>query len=498
MILRFFLFFSFLISRCIGAVDFSIDFFNVGQGNCTVVYFGKNRPLLIVDAGSSAEDRSHESSVAMGGGVIAGAGAGGGDDDDEAIAAADFKTRRIRDISDSIKRDVPSKMLSGLPHINVVISHGDIDHCNWMVNLVESVGDKKRVRGLLGGSVDDYSGEELEPVREFVDRIKRMSDGNVYVKDYGEEEIQPLYPGGDILCSILASDTRTRDKNRHSIVLEVGKGPFSAILTGDAPGKVMDEIPAEKYSRLPDDGIRIFQASHHGADSHESNSADLFAALQPHYCVISAGSRRDYGHPRQRMIINSLDSSNIKENSVPHLLQYYSDYSFIDSHPSLENHLTIGRLENDFVVGLTRLGIFSTASQGDIHFENGEFTFSKKPPTGTNETLEILKLIEDYLEKYNHFGGSSDLLSFKLPPLTFSSMDDFGAFLEKIPPNVISCDLSRTKLDASIDHTPVVGLIERLENLRELELPSSLNLEAIKKAWVEGGRKLKNLRFILP
>lgn len=474
-----------------------MDFFNVGQGNCTAVYFGRAIPVLLVDAGSSASDKDMEV------------------DSNDEVEETSFKIQRLSEIGEKIKDIIPKRMPPHFPHLNVTISHGDADHCNWMVHLIEYIRQtcsSLRIRILLGGREEEYAGEKLGGIQTFAHSLRNDTyNKKIYVAEFkGNLSSIPKFECGTTgTCDILAGDISTKNKNRHSIVLGVEKDNVSILLTGDAPGRVLDSILGP-YRENPRKKITIFQATHHGADSDGSNSSLSFEYLQPNFCVISAGSRKDYGHPRQKMIKNALSSPNIIENSVPHFLQYYSDWSFIDSHSKLENHLTVARLDSDFVLGLTKLGIFSTASQGDIHFEKGYFTFSKPFPQTNKENIQPLPLIYDFLE--NSSRNNSTVLGFKVPHIKFSSMEEFSGFiyhLIKTQPHLISCDLSRADLSEIIEENVdqiialYLDIITRFTKLSELDLPNHFDengkiKRAIENAWKQThDNSTRNLRFIL-
>ena len=487
--LIFFALFSF---SWLNATEFSVDFFNVGQGNCTAVYFGKAAPMLLVDAGSSASDKDIEI------------------DSDDEVEESSFKLQRLSEIAENINNIIPKRMASHLPHLNVIISHGDADHCNWMVQLIGYIKQachSLRIHILLGGKEEEYAGEKLRDIQSFANSLRNDTyNKKIYVGEFeGNLASIPKFECGTTgACNILAGDISTKDKNRHSIVLEVEKNDVSILLTGDAPGRVLDSI-LEPYRVDPHKKVTILQATHHGADSDNSNSPSSFEYLRPNFCVISAGSRKDYGHPRQKMIRHALSSSNIRENSVPHFLHYYSDWSFIDSHQKLEKHLTVARLDNDFVVGLTELGIFSTASQGDIHFEEGYFTFSKPLPRTSVENISSLLLVNDFLQKSSH--SNSTVLGLKVPSIKFSTMKDLEEFVYIIintQPHLISCDLSRIDLTdiSEIDFVCILDLIISLKSLSELDLPFSLasdlkSKKSIESVWRREHNNTKNLRYII-
>ena len=211
-----FLFLGFIVSSWGSSDDFFVDFLNVGQGNCTVVSFGPGVPPLIVDAGSSAADKSTEEAAVSA--VTGGAVASSGDKSKATEEDASFNVRRMSQIGRKISSHIPWRKKK-IPHLNVVISHGDIDHCNWITQLVEHAitGKAARIRALLGGSPDDYLSDKLSDIRKFANASRSISVGKVYVSDYEDTPI-PAFECGDGECNILAADTATTDKNRHSIV----------------------------------------------------------------------------------------------------------------------------------------------------------------------------------------------------------------------------------------------------------------------------------------
>lgn len=113
MLIRILCFFSlWLPAACLAQIK-DIHFFDVGQGNCTFVRF-KEGPPLLVDAGSSWYPG------------------------ETANQKARFRRERQEEIVSLIKEALPDPQASRFPFsLNVVISHGDVDHYSWISEIFQ-------------------------------------------------------------------------------------------------------------------------------------------------------------------------------------------------------------------------------------------------------------------------------------------------------------------------------------------------------------------------
>jgi competence protein ComEC len=83
------------------------------------------------------------------------------------------------------------------------------------------------------------------------------------------------------------------DPNDLSVVLLVQYGQFSALLTGDAPISVEEELVGLYPDLLRD--LEVLKVGHHG--SRTSTSRALLAASTPELAVVSSGRGNRFGHP---------------------------------------------------------------------------------------------------------------------------------------------------------------------------------------------------------
>ena len=82
------------------------------------------------------------------------------------------------------------------------------------------------------------------------------------------------------------------DANDISAVVQIRYGEFSALLTGDAPSEVEEQLVSRYGAALRSD---VLKAGHHG--SRTATSDAFLRAVQPELAVISCGVRNRYRHP---------------------------------------------------------------------------------------------------------------------------------------------------------------------------------------------------------
>lgn len=395
----------------------------------------------------------------------------------------DFKETQISTIVEKIKAYTPSNKKDYPIQLNILVSHGDSDHYNWIVDILSNFNQKDLcVRFLLGGNEKDYGKKLKKTIKKFATKDPLYKE---YIDDYENLTDIPAIQCENATCTLLAAQ-KTANTNRNSIVVKIVRGDFSIILTGDATSKTTDEI-IERYStNLRGLETTVLQASHHGADSHGSNSVEWIEATKPSYIVISAGERLDYRHPRQLSIENFIKSSQLKRDASIHFLHYYADMPLTDYHVMLEEPYTFARLETGCVVAITQLGIFNTASQGDISFlKDKTISLTKKSLNNSGKDLSSQKELFYYFLKEPRIDQT---IALKFPSMDLLSTDieDLKKRLKLI--KLISCDLSRGILkDGCVEKLPV--FINGLKYLRDLKLPP-LTLEQrkiIESAWEHRG-----------
>lgn len=231
-----------------------IDFLDVGQGDAALVTFPDGRTML-VDGGGR---RRYNSSA---------------DREEEAFEPD------VRGIGES----VVSEFLwhRGLSMIDIVVAtHGDADHVQGLTDVAKNFRIGKVFLG--GERRDDVNVADLTTVLrargvyiETAHRGDRMTIGDVTV---------------EVLNPATGNDGEPMSENNSSLVLKIGYGSRTILLTGDIEQRAEDELV--QRANLQADVIKV---AHHG--SRTSSTPAFVAAVRPSLAVVSAGRRSQFGHP---------------------------------------------------------------------------------------------------------------------------------------------------------------------------------------------------------
>lgn len=331
------------ISISFASDEIEVNFFNVGQGNCTFIKCPSGPPLL-VDAGSSKKPRLPCTNLAL----------------------RDY----VENITQYIKETLPESDQE--PAINVMLSHGDKDHYNLVhIILCDISNENRHINFFLGGVEGDYY--EDNPTVTYKKKFKallalhKLKPRRVQFADEAWEQQSPLVCGGNVEATILSSKVHPDNPNGSSIVLKLSYGNHATILTGDAQGVTTDRILKNNSQKLDFLKVSILQVLHHGAETHGSTNEEFVKATNPTYAVFSAGQfRGDYRHPRYSILERLFThSSNLKKDSVPHFITCSGEGGNFP-HELQPNALHYNPA--DFNIMKTKYGLYSTNDSGDITF----------------------------------------------------------------------------------------------------------------------------------
>lgn len=172
----------------------------------------------------------------------------------------------------------------------VFATHGDGDHINGIIELLENQDLGVRIRKLVLPAVE-YHDEKLQNLAKTAVEngtkaaVMRMGD-KITEKD-GKTELKCLGPRGD---------KKLKPGNEASLVLELSYGDFCMLLTGDVEGE--GEQSLYEDGALPQ--CDVVKAAHHG--SRNSTTTDFLEAAQPAVALVSAGVDNRYGHPHEETL----------------------------------------------------------------------------------------------------------------------------------------------------------------------------------------------------
>lgn len=340
-----------------------VTFYNIGQGNATIITC-PNQKTMLVDAGSSRAP----------------------DDDTKCEKALALMVKNITG-------NTPDKELL------VVASHADKDHINKLTEISKKLLDKKfKLSFLLGGSKDNF--EKTDVGKKLLTVINNNSKKCSLtfasdIKGTGAERSKEFKKIVPTYCTVLSALVDQKDVNDTSIVLRVADENVSAFLPGDATGQATDEIINDIWRKIKMKS-EVFEISHHGAETHNCTSLPLLLVVNPKKIVISSGLM--YGHPRFE-VIKTIATYCIRKKRAatqPHMLTYQKPEGIpVYKGEKDETHLNVVAIGDDeFCTAQTTFPIYNTVDSGTIAYDQQNISVSNMRSTHTQRGIGALQGIQ--------------------------------------------------------------------------------------------------------
>ncbi len=216
-----------------------VNFIDVGQGDCTLVY--TNDAVILIDAGED-ENSNH--------------------------------------IIDFIKD-------KGIQRIDYCIaSHPHSDHIGALPEVFKSF----KVDTVIVPELPDDIEPTTKTYEKFLDSLENVN--NIMFATPGD-----VIEISDLRLEILGPVKDYEDLNHMSVVSKITFGKTSVIVTGDTETvaeKDMLDVKGTDYS------ADILKVAHHG--SRTSTCSEWLDAVDPDYAVISCGIDNSYGHPHSETV----------------------------------------------------------------------------------------------------------------------------------------------------------------------------------------------------
>lgn len=391
------------------AGDIDITFYNVGQGDCTIVKYPNNH-VLFVDAGTS-DTRGIE----------------GIDENDH---------NKMEKLAVKIVNFIQPQLESG-KWLFFIVTHSDKDHLNLIPLILTEYFKAERNHNkdeytmgcVLGGSKNSY--QQTGPCKALLNIIADFNIPHIYGGiDFklGKDrlyfvpkirlntpvsshlfqvnqmldllDLQFLSVHNDVVSSINLS--RDDISNAESIVLKIKCGDKSLMITGDKTkneiAKIMDRFRKEKKKkRLKAD---ILLATHHGSDG--DFSQDWVDLVQPYNVIFSAGFSTHL-HPRSSSIKGYLYSAKKRMGAVYdgnwHLTHFYGEnlrFPLMDAQSFcsiLNEHPLKVSKPTGYTYAVTNLSLFTTGIVGQVSF--------KVPPAPAPLTYHLSSLFPSSADAIN-------------------------------------------------------------------------------------------------
>lgn len=175
----------------------------------------------------------------------------------------------------------------------VFLSHGDADHTNGILELLEDQKLGIRIRNLV-----------LPPLRVQDEALLRAagtaaSQGTrVLSMEAGQQITRSGDEGFSIRCLAPSKAYQGETGNAASMVLSLECGQLNMLLTGDL--EEAGERSLLESLETTEEEYQILKVAHHG--SKNSTQTEFLERIRPAYAWISAGVENRYGHPAEETL----------------------------------------------------------------------------------------------------------------------------------------------------------------------------------------------------
>lgn len=178
----------------------------------------------------------------------------------------------------------------------VWVTHGDLDHMNGILELLERKKVGVKIKTLILPPKSYWNDNVFELVR-----AAKNAGTNIHIMAQGQrlEEGEMM-----VKCLWPVLGKEGLEENQASIVLSLTYKSFDMLFTGDlekeAEEKVAEYIEIGQKKHLLPDKYEVLKVGHHGSKS--GTGEDLLRVVQPDIALISAGENNRYGHPHAETV----------------------------------------------------------------------------------------------------------------------------------------------------------------------------------------------------
>lgn len=248
---------------------------------------------------------------------------------------------------------IPFLKYHGIQRIDAIfVSHGDEDHMNGIIELLELSGKEHIEIGqlVLPGIDRTLWEKEFGDLLAAADNARSGADGESGVQvSQGQGIPVTVVRAGDgfgdqdtFLCLHPLADGGGVGGNEGSecfyIELREGANRISLLLVGDVEGQGERELLTELQKQNIQD-VTVLKVTHHG--SKNSTSMEILRQISPRLSVISCGRNNRYGHPHEELL-ERLETSGTNIYDTPHAgavtIRLGKRGASIETYQSIETH----------------------------------------------------------------------------------------------------------------------------------------------------------------
>lgn len=178
----------------------------------------------------------------------------------------------------------------------VFVSHGDEDHINGIIELVERQKIGVKIRNLI-----------LPPRHVWEEKIMALAAlaKEEQIAVYEMKQGESLEKGNLKFTCLWPNDEVETSGNEASLVLSLSYGEFQMLFTGDLEKESEEKVGSylkekQENGSLPQK-YEVLKVGHHG--SKNSTNETLLEIVNPNVAWVSAGEDNRYGHPHEDVLL---------------------------------------------------------------------------------------------------------------------------------------------------------------------------------------------------
>lgn len=168
----------------------------------------------------------------------------------------------------------------------IIISHFDSDHCNGLIDIIESL----KVKNIMIAKQAYFSDEYIN-----IANIINSKKINVTFVKQGDSfniskglKLDILYPPQEL---------EYKDLNNNSIMAKLTYNSFSILFTGDVEKSEANVLNSYSYVDLRSTVLKL---AHHGSKT--SSSKEFLEVVRPKIALIGVGENNKFGHPSTEIL----------------------------------------------------------------------------------------------------------------------------------------------------------------------------------------------------
>lgn len=191
---------------------------------------------------------------------------------------------------------IPTLKSQGIASLDqVLISHGDEDHCGALLDLTQSIKVKELI--FPAGTLNKPS---------FQKTVSKIAGSETLIHEVIASEEKTTFINSTL--AVLWPPSSGKGENNDSMVLYGKIGSYFWLFTGD-----IEEGENQLIQRYPNLKVDVLKVAHHGSQT--STSQNFIDSIQPKHALISCGVNNRYNHPNSE-VLNRIQTSQIYRTDI--------------------------------------------------------------------------------------------------------------------------------------------------------------------------------------